>query len=309
VNIGVAASQRETAVEFQKPDKGSHMSQNSVVPGLESLEQFRVVEEAPGYWRATFQNPPVNLFDPPTFRELKKLWATIEKTPDVKVLVFDSADPDYFISHYDLVRATEVPEAPEDDHVYGWSRLVTQFTNSPVVTIASIRGAARGIGNEFVLACDMRFASTEKARFAQVEVGFGCVPGGGGLDWLSAYVGRARAIEIVCGAEDFDATTAAAYGWINRAIPDADLDAVVDNLARRIATFDRDALELAKRMINSRVTVPNESERWSSMQSFLYTTTWPATQARFAKSLDLGLQQATDFELNLGATVVGLRPE
>ncbi len=113
----------------------------------------------------------------------------------------------------------------------------------------------------------------------------------------------------MCGADDFDATTAAAYGWINRAFPDAHLDAFVDNLARRIATFDRQALELAKRMINSRVTMPSESERWSSMQSFLYTTTWPATQARFARSLALGLQQPTDFELNLGATVVNLHPE
>ena len=110
----------------------SLLSQKSLVLGLESLTQFRVVEETPGYWRATFQNSPVNLFDPQTFRELKKLWAKIEETTDVKVLVFDSADPDYFISHYDLVRATEVPETPEDDHVYGWSRLVTQFNNSPV---------------------------------------------------------------------------------------------------------------------------------------------------------------------------------
>ena len=94
-----------------------------------------------------------------------------------------------------------------------------------------------------------------------------------------------------------------------RAFPDADLDAFVDKLARRIATFDRQALELAKRNINSRVTMPSESERWSSMQSFLYTTTWPTTQARFAKSLDLGLQQPTDFELNLGTTVVNLRPQ
>jgi enoyl-CoA hydratase/carnithine racemase len=310
VIIGVAAGQREMVVDFQKRMlRKSQMSQKSVVLGLESLKQFRVVEETPGYWRATFQNPPVNLYDPQTFLELRSLWAKTEETTDVKVLVFDSADPDYFISHYDLVRATEVPEKPSDDHVYGWARLFTRFNDSPVVTIAAIRGATRGIGSEFALACDMRFASQEKARFAQVEVGFGCVPGGGGLDWLSAHAGRARAIEIICGADDFDATTAAAYGWINRAFPDADLDAFVDNLARRIATFDRQALELAKRNINSRVTMPSESERWSSMQSFLYTTTWPATQARFAKSLDLGLQQPTDFELNLGTTVVNLRPE
>jgi enoyl-CoA hydratase/carnithine racemase len=310
VIIGVAARQREMVDRFQKRKlRKSQMSQKSVVLGLESLKQFRVVEETPGYWRATFQNPPVNLYDPQTFLELRSLWAKIEETTDVKVLVFDSADPDYFISHYDLVRATEVPAKPSDDHVYGWARLFTRFNNSPVVTIASIRGATRGIGSEFALACDMRFASREKARFAQVEVGFGCVPGGGGVDWLSAHAGRARAIEIICGADDFDAATAAAYGWINRAFPDADLDAFVDNLARRIATFDRQALELAKRNINSRVTMPSESERWSSMQSFLYTTTWPATQARFAKSLDLGLQQPTDFELNLGTTVVNLRPE
>ncbi|MCU1324235.1 MAG: enoyl-CoA hydratase [Acidobacteriaceae bacterium] len=285
------------------------MSQKSVVLGLESLKQFRVVEEVPGFWRATFNNPPVNLYDPDTFLELRSILDKTEETTDVKVLVFDSADPDYFISHYDLVRATEVPEKPSDDHVYGWARLFTRFNESPVVTIASIRGATRGIGNEFALALDMRFASKEKARFAQIEVGFGCIPGGGGIDWLSALSGRARTIEIVCGGNDFDATTAADYGWINRAFPDADLDAFVDNLAKRIATFDRPALELAKRMINSRVTMPRESERWSSMQQFLHTITWPATQARFGKSLELGLQKTTDFELNLGTTVVNLRPE
>jgi enoyl-CoA hydratase/carnithine racemase len=285
------------------------MSKKSVVRGLESLKQFRVVEEAPGFWRATFLNPPVNLYDPQTFLELRSLWEKTEETTDVKVVVFDSADPDYFISHYDLVKATEVPEKPSDDHVYGWARLFTKFNESPVVSIASIRGATRGIGSEFALACDMRFASEEKARFAQIEVGFGCIPGGGGIDWLTANSGRARAIEIMCGADDFDATTAAAYGWINRAFPDADLDAFVDRLANRIATFDRPALELAKRMINSRVTMPTESDRWSSMQSFLYTTTWPATRARFGKSLELGLQRTTDFELNLGETVVKLRPE
>ena len=285
------------------------MSHKSVVLGLESLKQFRVVEEVSGYWRATFNNPPVNLYDPQTFLELRSILDKTEQTTDVKVLVFDSADPGYFISHYDLVKATEVPEKPSDDHVYGWARLFTRFNESPVVTIASIRGATRGIGNEFALACDMRFASKEKARFAQIEVGFGCIPGGGGIDWLSALAGRARTLEIVCGADDFDATTAAAYGWINRAFPDAELDAFVDNLAKRIATFDRPALELGKRMINSRVTMPRESERWSSMQSFLYTTTWPATQARFGRSLELGLQKTTDFELNLGTTVVNLRPE
>jgi hypothetical protein len=116
-----------------------------------------------------------------------------------------------------------------------------------------------------------------------------------------------RCIKLHVGTND--ATTAAAYGWINRAFPDADLDAFVDNLARRIATFDRQALELAKRNINSRVTMPSESERWLSMQSFLYTTTWLATRACFGKSLDLSLQQRSDCELNLGATVVKLRPE
>ena len=141
------------------------MSKKSIVVGLESLKQFSVVEEAPGYWRATFNNPPVNLYDPSTFLELRSLWEKIDETKDVNVLVFDSANPDYFISHYDLVRATEVPEKHGDDHVYGWAKLFTRFNESPVVTMASIRGATRGIGSEFALACDMRFASKEKARF------------------------------------------------------------------------------------------------------------------------------------------------
>jgi enoyl-CoA hydratase/carnithine racemase len=126
------------------------------------------------------------------------------------------------------------------------------------------------------------------------------VPGGGATEWLSALAGRSRALEIICGADDFDADTAEKYGWVNRSIPDAELDAFVDNFARRVASFEKRALELAKKLVNARAGIPSEAERWSSNQAFIGTTSWPETQALIGKMYEKGLQKEGDFELRLG---------
>jgi enoyl-CoA hydratase/carnithine racemase len=195
-------------------------------------QPVRVKVVGPGYWRATFDNPPINLFDPDVFAALRVLLDRAESDEDVRVLVFDSADPDYYISHLDVDRVSEVPEIPGAANLADeWHHFVTRLASSLVLSIASIRGRVRGIGTEFVLACDMRFASAETAILAQPEVGFGVVPGGGGLDWLPRLTGRCRALEIITGAQDFDAGTAERYGWINRALPDQELDGFVDELA------------------------------------------------------------------------------
>ena len=135
---------------------------------------------------------------------------------------------------------------------------------------------------------------------AQIEVGAAVVPGGGATEWLCALAGRSRALEIICGANDFDADTAEKYGWVNRSIPDAELDAFVDDFARRVASFEKRALELAKKLVNARAGVPSEADRWASNQSFIGTTSWPETQALIGKLMEKGLQKEGDFELRLG---------
>ena len=183
------------------------------------------------------------------FAEFNVLMDTIDLDTGLKVVVFESANPNYFIAHYDLERG-EVPDQPGAAEFSAWPKFVARLAQSRVISVAKLRGRARGQGSEVALACDMRFASKEKAVLSQLEVGGGVVPGGGATEWLCALVGRSRALEIICDSNDLDADTAEKYGWVNRSIPDAELDAFVDDFARRIASFERRPLELAKKLIN-----------------------------------------------------------
>jgi enoyl-CoA hydratase/carnithine racemase len=265
-----------------------------------SQNRLTIDEVTSAYWRVIIENPPINLYDPEMFAELNVLMDKIDSDRDLKVVVFESANPDYFVAHYDLERGEVIPEQPGAAEFSAWPKFVTRLAQSRVVSVAKVRGRARGHGSELALACDMRFASKEKAVFAQVEVGVAVVPGGGATEWLSALAGRSRALEIILGADDFDADTAEKYGWVNRSIPDAELDAFVENFARRVASFEKRALELAKKLVNARAGVPSEAERWSSNQAFIGTTSWPETQALLGKLADKGLQKEGDFELRLG---------
>ncbi len=172
----------------------------------------------------------------------------------MKVVVFQSANPDFFIAHLDVAKAAERPET-----LGLWRDFVLRLSSTPVVSIAKIRGRTRGIGNEFVLACDMRFASRQSALFGNPEVGVGLVPGGGALEWLPRLVGRSRALEIVLSGDDFDADIAERYGWVNRTLDDDNLDSFVDTLVRRLASFDRETLAAAKAQVN-RFGTPTAAE-------------------------------------------------
>lgn len=261
---------------------------------------LNVTKISPAYWRATFNNPPINLLDPETFAALRLLMDDIEQDDDVQVVVFDSANPDFFIAHYDMVRGREVVDVPGAAPIGDFPNFVSRLANSHVVSIAAIRGCVRGIGSEFALACDMRFASREKALFGQPEVGAGVIPGGGGLEWLAPLVGRSRALEIALGSDDFDAATAELYGWINRAVPDAQLDQFVDNYARRVAGFGKFPLQNTKRIINERSGVPSPADIIECQQVFLECLGQPETQSRVKQLLAAGLQQDGEFERNLG---------
>jgi enoyl-CoA hydratase/carnithine racemase len=260
---------------------------------------FAIDRSEPGIWRVTFSNPPINMFVPATIVELAALMTDLEADTSVKVVLFQSANPEFFIAHLDVSKAAERPE------VLGlWRDFVLRLSSAPVVSIAQIRGRTRGIGNEFVLACDMRFASRQSALFGNPEVGVGLVPGGGALEWLPRVVGRSRALEIVLSGDDFDADIAERYGLVNRTLDDGDLDFFVDAFVRRLATFDRETLAAAKHQIG-RVGTPTAAELQSSNDLFWSTLASPDAQARRAKVRSLGYGERSDFELNFGRYLPG----
>jgi enoyl-CoA hydratase/carnithine racemase len=263
------------------------------------LTQFNVSEVSPAYWSISFSNPPTNLQDPDTLLEFQELVTRMESDDALKVVVLESGNPDFYINHYDVSRAAETPVAPGPTGLPTWIDTTTRLATVPVVTIAKIRGRNRGGGSEAALALDLRFASIEKAVFGQPEVGAGMFPGGGALERLPLFAGRARALEIILGSDDLDAETAARYGWINRALADSELDHFVDNLARRIASFDKPALAEAKRLVN-RHTVPHGQDLVETQDAFLAAFAWPSLQGRGARLRKRAAEVGPDFELRFG---------
>jgi enoyl-CoA hydratase/carnithine racemase len=263
--------------------------------------QIEIDCPAPGYWRAAFSNPPINLIDPDTIAELSQLVGKLETDPDVKVILFESRDPDFFLAHYDVVadRAPIATIAPGPTGMPPWLDLLARLARAPVVSIAAIRGRARGAGSEFALACDIRFASAEKAVLAQFEVGVGAVPGGNPMARLAGLVGRGRALEIVLGADDFPGSLAERYGYVNRAVPDAELDGFADRFARRIASFEKEALVEAKGFVDE-ASLPDDALFPPALDNFWRSVARPGTMARVTRLLEAGLQQRSDLELNLG---------
>ncbi|MGA7809952.1 enoyl-CoA hydratase/isomerase family protein [Bradyrhizobium sp.] len=261
---------------------------------MTNTSQLTTDRTHPGRWTITFSNPPINMFVPETIDELRMLMTDIEADPSVKAVVFQSANPDFFVAHLDVAKAARQPDVLDL-----WRDFVLRLSSAPVASIAKIRGRTRGIGNEFVLACDMRFASRQNALFGNPEVGVGLIPGGGALEWLPRLVGRSRALEIALTGDDFDADIAERYGWVNRALDDNDLDSFVDALAGRLASFDREVLAAAKAQIN-RFGMPTAGELQSSNDMIFSILAGPSAQARRAKIRGIGYGVPSDFELNFG---------
>ncbi len=269
---------------------------------MSDYSQFNTDRTFPGVWRVTFSNPPINMFLPSTIVQLGALMTRLEADPSVKVLTFQSANPDFFIAHLDVAKAAEQPKVLDL-----WRDFVLRLSSAPFVSIAKIRGRTRGIGNEFVLACDMRFASRQNALFGQPEIGVGLIPGGGALEWLPRLVGRSRALEIALSGDDFDADVADHYGWVNRTLHDHELDPFVDALVRRLASFDRETLAAAKAQIN-RFAMPTAAELQSSNDMIWTALASPGAQARRAKVRDIGYGVPSDFELNFGRYLPSFGP-
>jgi enoyl-CoA hydratase/carnithine racemase len=262
----------------------------------ESEARVRVIEETPAYWRAVFENPPFNIVDATVFEGLQALLARMDASPSLRVVVFESGDPEFYLAHFDLTGKTgNITTAVGLSGLPILMDTFVRLTRSPVVSIAKIRGCVRGVSSEFVLACDMRFASRENTRLGQPEVGVGVNPGGGGAERLPLLVGRGRALEIVLGANDFDGDTAERYGYVNRALPDVELDGFVDALARRIAAFDRRPIAAAKKLINE-VSLPSADRLLDALNAFQTALTWPETQRRIEALLKRGLQRDDEFE-------------
>ena len=267
--------------------------------GKVTLRQFEIDEPATGYWRVTFANPPINLLNSATVLELAEITRRIEAAENLKVVVFASKNPEFFMARYDLSDTNPIAFAPTESGVTLFIDTTLRLQKARPITIAAIRGRARGGGSEFALACDLRFASLEKALLGQPEVGAGIVPAGGGLERLAALVGAPRALEIIASAADYDAKTAELYGWVNRAIPDVDLDLHVDVLARRLALFDANALATVKRLVNrpTPATLADYQETLAVLRTLIVS---PATGQRRAAILEHAASVGADFELRMG---------
>jgi len=272
-------------------------------------EQFRVDAVSAAYWRVTFDNGPVNLLDPDTVEQLGALIGRIEKDPDLAVVVFRSEKPGYFMAHWDFLadnaRVLHMSAGPTGLHPYVDN--FVRLSKLPVATIAEVRGRARGAGSEFLLATDIRFAS-ENAILGQFEVGVGAVPGGGPMARLGRLVGRGRALEILLGGNDIPAALAAEYGYVNRVIPDAEIESFTDAFARRIAAFDKVALAGIKKLVDV-ATLPPDAEFAPGLQAYFATAGRPENRPFTERLLHEGLQQPDGIETNLGTAIGMMRGE
>ncbi len=243
--------------------------------------------------------PPMNLLGPELVRDLVSLIKRAEADDAIQVLVFKSADPDYFISHVDVTRIKEYrDEAAKLTGEASIGLLFRYLSASRLVTIAQIQGRVRGAGSEFVLACDMRFAARESAVFCQIESAFGQSPGGGAIQHLTRLMGRARALEVLLSADDYDAELAERYGWINRALPADALPGFVRSLAQRIARFPAAGRLAIKQRVDAIALAPVEDFRRDS-ELFGASARTPETQRRMQAAMKRGFQ-TRDAEMSLG---------
>jgi enoyl-CoA hydratase/carnithine racemase len=265
--------------------------------------KLKITKHSPGYWRVTFNNPPLNLMDPEMTQELSALVSQLENEEELKVVVFDSSVPGYFMAHIDLARVADFDLSPGPTGLSAWPDVARRLELAPFLTIASVRGRARGVGSEFIQAMDICFASEEQAILAQVEVGCGLIPGGGGLERLPYKIGKSRALEVIIGAEDFDAKTAERYGWINRAIPDSALDEVVERFAMRVSGFEKNSIATAKRIIYERLGLAAVDAFKQTQSYFFELANQPEVQKKIETLFKLGINVPGDFEWNLGSEI------
>ncbi|MFI9489650.1 enoyl-CoA hydratase/isomerase family protein [Promicromonospora sp. NPDC052451] len=259
---------------------------------------IRFSRTSPRVATITFTNPPVNLVVGATAQRLSEIVDELGGDEQLQVLVFESEVPDFFLNHFDLAHLADFPQPKAPGGPHPWTDISLKLTKAPYITVGKIRGRTRGGGNELALALDLRYASLERAFFGQPEVGTAVVPGGGGTERLPRLVGRDRALEAVLTSLDYDAATAERWGWVTRALPDAELDDFVDGIVARLAAFDRTALATAKRLVN-RATLPPDEDLVTAYQEFITTTTLPGYLDRASAPTPTG-EQVLQIEYTLG---------
>jgi len=275
------------------PEKASRMATNA--------KRIHVQRRSPDYWRVTLDHPPLNIFGPESIPQLNEIITALETDKDVKVVVFDSAVEGFFLTHYDFLAKPEdttgLPPGPTG--LQPLPDMLVRLSRAPVASIASIRGRATGVGSELALACDMRFASREKAILSHWEVGAGVVPGGGPMARLPRLMGRGRALEVLLGADDIPGDLAELYGYVNRSLPDSDLDAFVESLATRIASFDKRAISETKHFADV-ASLPPDFEIAPEWDVCFASIARPAAQKRIKTLMELGFHKPGDVEERLG---------
>jgi enoyl-CoA hydratase/carnithine racemase len=261
--------------------------------------QVRLTRRSPAYWRVTIDNPPINVMGPEMVRQWQEAIHALEADEQVRVVVFESAVDDYFLNHADfnskLEDLTALPAGPTG--LPPWPDFLVRLTRLPVVSIALIRGRATGNGSELTLACDMSFASREKAIISQWEVGVGMVAGGGPMARLPHLIGRNRALEVLLTSEDVRGEQAEAYGYVNRALPDSELDAFVEALATRIAKFDKWAIANTKRLVNT--SLPPDVELANGWDVCIASLGRPSVQHAIKELTARGFHKPGDVENRL----------
>src|SRR3984893_4014256 len=265
------------------------------------MAQIKVTRTSPAYWRITFDNPPLNLMGPEFVLEFREIVTAIETDEQVRVLVFDSAVEGFFLNHSDfnakLEDLTSIPQGPTG--LEAWPDILVRLTHAPVVSIALIRGRATGNGSEIALASDMSFASREKAVLSQWEVGVGLVAGGGPMARLPRLMGRGRALEVLLSSNDIGGDLAEAYGYVNRSLPDSELDSFVDALATRIASFDKWAIANTKRLVSA-ASLPPDVEIAAGWDACMASIARPAAQGKIKALFEQGFHRPGDAEDRLG---------
>src|SRR5881394_1992672 len=264
-------------------------------------KQIHLTRRSPYSWRVTINKPPLNIFGPDTIPQLNGVITALETDEQIKVVVFDSAIEGFFLTHYDFLAkiedTTSLPPGPTG--LQPLPDMLVRLSRAPVASIVLIRGRATGVGSELALACDMRFASREKAILSHFEVGAGIVPGGGPMARLPRLMGRGRALEVLLGADDIPGDLAERYGYVNRSLPDAELDAFVDALARRIASFDKQAIAATKHLVDI-ASLPTDYEIAPEWDVCLASIARPAAQKRIGMLLEQGFHKPGDVENRLG---------
>ncbi|MER8683362.1 enoyl-CoA hydratase/isomerase family protein [Mesorhizobium sp. M1405] len=273
-----------------------------------TTSQIRLTRRTPTYWRVTFDNAPLNVMGPQMVQEFTHLIDAIEADEDVRVVVFDSSVDGYFLNHSDFKARIEdmlaLPPGPTG--LPPWPDFLVRLTRAPVASIALIRGRATGNGSEITLACDMAFVSKEKAIISQWEVGVGMVAGGGPMARLPHLIGRNRAMEVLLTSEDIRGEQAEAYGYVNKALPDVDLDAYVDALATRISRFDKWAIAQTKRLVNTSLTP--DVELGAGWEACIASLSRPAAQEGIKALTAKGFQAPGDVENRLAFHLGELPP-